>query len=146
MTRTGLDTSVIVAALLSWHERHVACRRSVEAVLVERRSDRLLIPVPALVEAYAVMTRLPAPHRLAPGDAHELLSASFDGRARVVGLDASPTWPFLRSTAETGIAGGRTYDALILACLRMANANRLLTLDERDFTALGPEGIEIVVP
>jgi len=105
-----------------------------------------VVPAPALVEAYAVMTRLPAPHRLAPADAIELLSGSFEGRSTVVSLSGTETWRFLRDAAGHGIAGGRSYDALILRCARKARTTTLLTLDRKDFSRLDPGGIRIVVP
>ena len=102
--------------------------------------------VRALVEAYAVMTRLPSPHRVAPAAALELLSGSFERRARVVGLTERETWRFLHETAATEVAGGRACDAQILRCAVKAGATRLLPLDRRDFARLDAGGIEIVVP
>ncbi len=145
MTVTALDTSVIIAALLGWHEAHAPALRALIAA-GEARGSRLLVPAPALVEAYAVMTRLPAPHRLAPADALALLAGSFESRAEVVHLGESETWRFLHEAAARGIAGGRAYDALILRCALKAGATRLLTLDRRDFERLEPAGLEIVVP
>jgi predicted nucleic acid-binding protein len=106
----------------------------------------LVVPAPALVESYSVMTRLPAPHRLSPPDALELLAGSFESQARVVGLGGRETWRFLHTTAGAGVAGGRAYDALVLSCVQKAGADRLLTLDRRDFTRLDPGSVEIVVP
>ena len=68
------DTSVIVASLLTWHEHHAPSRRALETAMDDAP---LVIPVPALVESYAVLTRLPAPHRLSPRDAHVLLRENF---------------------------------------------------------------------
>jgi len=140
----ALDTSAIIAALLAWHEFHAASFTAVEAALRAPRPP--LLPAPVLVEAYAVMTRLPAPHRVAPQDARDLLVGSFATKCRVVALPPSETWRFLEAAADEGVAGGRTYDALILAAARRGGATRLLTLDRRDFAALAPTGIEIVVP
>ena len=142
MTVTAVDTSVVVAALLAWHEFHEPALKS----LIDARRGRLVLSVPALTEAYAVMTRLPAPHRLAPADACKLLSGSFEPRATVVGLTEKETWRFLHGTARQGVAGGTTYDALILACAHKARASRLLTLDRRDFLRIEAGEIEIVVP
>jgi predicted nucleic acid-binding protein len=145
LTVTATDTSVIVAALLGWHEFH---RPALDALLgsVSDRRDRLVLPSPALVEAYSVMTRLPAPHRLAPADAIELLSGSFETRATLIGLAGKETWRFLHLAAGRGVAGGRAYDALILQCALKGGATRLLTLDRRDFEHLSVPGLEIVVP
>ena len=142
MTVTAVDTSVIVAALLGWHESHEQALSS----LIDASKGGLVVPAPALTEAYSVMTRLPAPHRLAPADACELLSGSFERRAKVVGLTEKEAWRFLRESASQGVAGGSTYDALILACAHKARAKRMLTLDRRDFMRLEAGEIEIVVP
>ena len=131
--------------MLAWHEAHAPASVALVAVLAKRR-DCLLIPAPALVEAYAVMTRLPAPHCIAPADALKLLSESFERRSKIVGLEPHEHWRFLRERVNEGVAGGRTYDALILECARRASANRLLTLDRRDFERLDTDEIEIVVP
>jgi predicted nucleic acid-binding protein len=145
LTLTALDTSVIVASLLGWHEAHAAAHRALVAA-ASGRGKRLLVPGPALVEAYAVLTRLPSPHRLAPADAIALLAAAFEDRALVNGLDADGLWPFLHALASGKIAGGRTYDAVILECARSGGARRLLTLDRRDFARLDTAGVEIVEP
>ncbi len=128
----------------TWHV--VRCHEPALSSLIDASKGGLVVPAPALSEAYSVMTRLPAPHRLAPADACELLSGSFERRATVVGLTEKESWRFLHETAGQGVAGGSTYDALILACARKARATRLLTLDRRDFVRLEAGEIEIVVP
>ncbi len=144
--KNAVDTSVIVAALLAWHEFHEPAL----AALIDAFGETLVVPAPALTEAYAVMTRLPAPHRLAPGDAGDLLSGSFENRARIVGLTEEETWSFLHANAHQHTTGGAIYDALILACAEKAGARRLLTLDRNDFLRLNEyeaeKKIEIVVP
>ena len=142
---TAVDSSIILAGLLAWHEAHERAFASLVRASAEEGAA-LVVPAPALVEAYAVMTRLPAPHRLSPFDAIELLSGSFEGRSRVVSLSERETWGFLRDAAGQGIAGGRSYDALILRCARKARATSLLTLDRRDFSRLDPGAVRIVVP
>jgi predicted nucleic acid-binding protein len=117
--------------------------RRLEAILVDPAGA--VLPLPSLVEAYAVMTRLPAPHRLRPVDAAEILHASLSGRVRVVTLDETLSWQLIASLADAGIAGGRTYDALIAACARAAPADRLMTLNERDFAAVAPD-LHLIVP
>jgi predicted nucleic acid-binding protein len=133
------DTSVIIAALLSWHERHDSARTALDRMLEE---NGLVLPAPVLLEAYSVMTRLPAPHRLSPSDAFELLRSTF-GSVSIVTLDEDEIWPLLERTATDGVAGGRTYDAHIMACARKAKAGRLLTLNPRDFDPLEVREIEV---
>ena len=49
--------------------------------------------------------RLPAPHRLAPADALDLLSGSFEHKAAIVSLGETETWRFLHEAANRGLAG-----------------------------------------
>ena len=104
----------------------------------------VVVPVPALVEAYAVMTRLPAPHRLRPADAHALLSGNFAGVAQVNSLSGQECWAMLERLAGQGVAGGRTYDAHILAVAVRGRATALLTLNAEDFRAVAPDGFEVL--
>ena len=113
------DTSCMVAAICSWHEHHARAAAEIERRL--GRGDALVVAAPALVETYSVLTRLPSPHRLSPTDSQTLLEASFlsDG-AETVALDADGYVRLIRGAPERGIAGGSTYDAVIVACAASA--------------------------
>jgi predicted nucleic acid-binding protein len=141
--RIAIDTNVVVASLLTWHEHHTASRRALEAAIED---GTLVVLVPVLIESYAVMTRLPAPHRLSPRDAHALLGANFIGSALVDGLTAHECRAMLARLAAGSVAGGRTYDAQILATAVKGRAGVLLTLDVQDFAALDHGDIEIRSP
>jgi predicted nucleic acid-binding protein len=106
----------------------------------------MVVAAPALVEAYAVLTRLPFPHRLSPSDSLALLEANFISQARTIALDARSYQNLLRSAPRDNIAGGRTYDAVIIACALKAKVSALLTFNTRDFLAFSAEAMEIVVP
>lgn len=134
------DTSVVIAALLSWHARHEVAQPALDKAL---KGASLVVPAPVLIEAYAVMTRLPAPHRISPKDALALLGATLQN-VPIVALDATDVWPLIEHAEDAGVCGGRTYDAHIMACAQKASANRLLTLNPRDFETLEVEGIVIV--
>jgi predicted nucleic acid-binding protein len=142
VSREAVDTSVVIAALLGWHEKHEVARKALERGLV---AERLVLPAPTLIEAYAVMTRLPSPHRLSPADAAALLRDTFAG-IDTIALDGSEVWQLVEHLETNQIAGGRSYDGHILACARKAGASRLLTLNDRDFLALADPKIEIVRP
>lgn len=129
----ALDSSVIVAALLSWHDRHEAAARAVERALSSK--EGVLIPAHALVESFAVLTRLPAPHRLLPAVALELLRENF-ATVRIAALPARNVWPLVDRLALLGLGGGIAYDAVILDSASEAGATSLLTLNERDYDRL----------
>jgi hypothetical protein len=63
-----------------------------------------------------------------------------------VALDSGETWRLLTDLESTGISGGRTDDAKILACARKARSQHLLTFNESNFLAFHEPNIEIFRP
>lgn len=139
--RVVLDTSCLVAAALTQHEHHAATL----ADLARRRAagHEFVLVSHALVEAYAVLTRLPPPHRVAPADAIAVLDRNW-GALETVALTGAESWRALRQHAAAGVGGGRVYDGQISACARKARADEILTLNLRHFDAAG--GVRAVVP
>jgi predicted nucleic acid-binding protein len=137
----GVDSSVIIAGVLSWHEFH---ERAFAALGKAVAGRRLLLPLPVLIESYSVLTRLPAPHRLRGEVAYELLHDSFSG-SRIISLSQDSAWGFLQECVEMSTLGGRVYDAIIAAAAIEAGATELLTFNARDFEAFR-DRIAIVVP
>jgi predicted nucleic acid-binding protein len=143
MATFALDTSCMVAAVCTWHERHLAAVGEIERRL--EAGGRLAIAAHALVETYAVLTRLPAPHRLAPADAWALVKANFVDSASVVALSGQAHVSLLRGLATGGMGGERSYDAIIAACARQVRAGQLLTFNPRHFEP-PPEGVAVIEP
>ena len=137
----AVDSSVVVAAVLSWHEFHQRAFHSLEKAMA---GGALIVPLPVLIESYSVLTRLPSPHRLRPEIAYQLLHDSFEG-SLLVGLSHRKAWTFLRECTESATSGGRVYDAVIASAAIEAHANELLTFNPRDFEAFR-DRISIVVP
>ena len=133
----------MVAAICTWHERHAAAVAAIEQRL--DRGDRLVVAAHAIIEAYAVLTRLPAPHRLAHTDAWALINANFVEAATVVALSGSAYVTLLKRLASAGIGGGRCYDAAIALAAGQAKANAILTFNPRHFDP-APEGLSVVEP
>jgi predicted nucleic acid-binding protein len=139
----AVDTSCMVAAVCEWHEEHAAALSEIERRLDE--GERMAVPAHALAETYAVLTRLPAPHRLSPTDAWQLIDENFARSAIVVALPAKSYVTVLRRAVTQAIAGGRTYDAIIAECARQAKAEALLTFNRRHFEP-PPPGVTIIEP
>ncbi len=119
MSRTTVDTSVVVAALSTWHPDHAAARRALKA------ADAL--PAPVLTETYSVLTRLPSPHRIAPRVAGEAVLAL---GLEVVGLSPVGARAVITTLAAAGVGGGATYDGLVAATAREHDC-ALVSLDRR---------------
>lgn len=137
----AIDTNVIIAALMSWHDFHARARAALDAVLVQKR---LLLPFPALVESYAVLTRLPSPYRLSTTVAHQLLHDTL-GDVRVATLSSQKAWRFLGDCVASDTAGGRAYDAFIATIAIQAGAREILTLNPRHFEPFSGR-IQVTVP
>lgn len=128
--KLAADTSVLVASFASWHEHHDLAFSAVG------RTDTVVAH--CLLEMFSVLTRLPAPHRIAADVVSEFIGRSFDDH-EMVALSAQDQHRLVSSAATVGISGGAIYDALIGAtCAR--DGVKLLTLDARaraTYAALG---------
>lgn len=142
LSSTAVDATLLVAALLSWHEAHENAFASLSGLFAD--GNDVVLPVAALLEAYAIMTRLPASHRLSPADARTLLQGSLEGACRLVDMPVARTWPLLELLAESEDGGESTGDAAILECAHSAGASRLLTLHPEAFHPRSP--IPVVSP
>jgi predicted nucleic acid-binding protein len=128
--RVVIDTNCLVAAALPQHEHH----ETTMADLTRRRAagQTFVMAAHAVVEAYAVLTRLPPPHRLAPADAMAVLDRNW-GATESVALTGAETWKALRQQAVAGVGGARIYDGVIVACARKGKADEILTWNVRHF-------------
>jgi predicted nucleic acid-binding protein len=133
----------MVAAVCGWHVRHAVAAAEIERRL--DRGERMAIAAHAIAETYAVLTRLPASHRLAPSDAWTLVRTNFVDNAALVTLDGPAHVAALEKLAGDGIGGGRTYDGLIAACAGASLAKAILTFNSRHFDP-PPRGVMIVEP
>jgi toxin FitB len=138
-----LDTSCMIALVAAWHEHHDVVTQAIDHYLEGRH--RLAVVAHSLVEAYAVMTRLPAPFRVAPAVAHDLISANF-AALPVAALSAQEHVELLAFLRDRGIAGGRSYDALLARAAEKLAPCVLLTLNARHFSELDAPGLTIAVP
>ena len=116
----ALDTSVVIAAFASWHEAHV------EAAAVF--GEEPMLPAPAALEAYAVLTRMPPPHRVEAQLVQQFLERSFSGRQLF--LPKHRARHTIDDLTRLGIVGGAAYDAVI-ALTAAHHDCELATLDHR---------------
>jgi predicted nucleic acid-binding protein len=139
--RVLLDTSCLVAAVLPQHEHHAAT--VVELGRRRAAGDIVMVAAHAVTEAYAVLTRLPPPHRLAAADALAVIDRNW-GKAETIALTAAEAWRVLREQAAAGLGGGRISDAQIAQCARKAKAAEIVTWNVRHFE--GSSGVRAVAP
>jgi len=128
----AVDTSVVVAAFATWHEAH---DQAVEVV-----AERPDLPVAAALEAYAVLTRLPAPHRASATLVGEFLRRAFP--ADLLVLPVPRMTRLVEDLLDLGIAGGASYDAVI-AMTAAHHGRQLATLDARARDTYERVGVEV---
>ncbi len=139
-----LDTSVMVAAVCSWHEQHHVVSREIERRL--RRREAMVVAAPTLVETYAVLTRLPSPHRLSSHDARNLIEANFLNEYTCIALNEKDYRRLVLEAPGQDVSGGRTYDWVIALCAQKAKVSALVTFNVRDFTLFSLKDVKIYVP
>ena len=124
------DTSLVVAAFASWHERHEAARRTLDGGvrLIEH----------CAIETYSVLTRLPPPHRTSGEMVRDFLRARFP--QPFLRLSAQAYKNFILGLPDHGVAGGAAYDALVAATAADCGAE-LVTCDRRALPIYGRYGL-----
>ena len=119
----ALDTSVAVPLLVRRHEEH-------EAVTRWWGGRDVVLSGHALVETYAVLTRLPGALRLSPALAAHLIDRRF---GVPLTLDPVTGARLPAILAARGVAGGAVYDALVA----LAAVEHDADLATRDLRARG---------
>ncbi len=135
MSRYLCDTSALVAAVSSWHEHHD--RTCVEMERRKRGKEELVISAHSLAETYAVLTRLPAPHRLRANDAIALIESNWRDTPTVQ-LTGAEMWSALREAQRRAMNGGQMYDVLIALAALKAEASTIITWNVRHYEAFAP--------
>jgi predicted nucleic acid-binding protein len=138
----ALDTSCVVPLLSFWHDFHARTKQDYESRRARRQ--QVVIPVHALLESYAVLTR--GPRRLTPDVARRILEESFYHTAEIAGLSGPAAWSSIGDLGVRDMAGGVIYDAVIARTAFDAGARLLLTWNTRDFLRVAPAGLEIRQP
>jgi predicted nucleic acid-binding protein len=128
-----LDTSVILASLDPDEAHHAACDRIVAA-------GGHGVYVHALAETFSILTGGRHGRRLSATTAARLIQQSVVPYVQTQTLTGKDVMAALGECESRGVRGGAIYDWLHLAAARKAGAERLVTLDLRDFQSLARPG------
>ncbi len=140
--RVLFDTSVLVAGVVEAHPLHDRCLPWLEKA--RRESIDFLVAAHSIAELYAVLSAYPTRPRIAPGVAARLVRENVIALAESVALSASDYEAAIQAAAELSLSGGVVSDALIARAAQKAKADRLLTLNARDFIRVWPGGTGVV--
>lgn len=131
------DTSVMVAAFWGDHADHDASLR----VFVEANRETGACGIHSLAEVYATMTALPIRPILASEQAFLFVQQIVE-RITTITLDQAEYMDAMRELSDRGMAGGRVYDALLLACARKSRAETIYTWNVKHFCQIAPNMTE----
>ncbi len=132
-----LDSSVVLASLDPDEPRHLACDR-----LLASGGHELYVH--ALAETFSVLTGGRQGRRLNPADAARLIEENVLPFVRTHALSVKDVVAALAECQARGVRGGAIYDLLHLVAARKAGAEKLITLDVRNFQALVRKGDPVV--
>ncbi len=132
--RIFLDTSVLVGAVRTADERYAVSNRLVQTC----NSGTASCGAHTLAEVYASLTGMRPPNRFRPDQAMLLLDG-FRAKLKFVALTADEVHETAGRVSRLGLAGGVIYDALLLACARKVDAERIYTWNVRHFQMVAPD-------
>jgi predicted nucleic acid-binding protein len=135
-----LDTSVLVTAVREADQRHETSRR----LLMRFDPQQASCAAHSLAELYASLTGMRPPHRLRPEQA-ALLVDQFRTSLDCITLTADEVTQAIHRTAALKLPGGIIYDALLLACARKVQAERIYTWNVKHFQMVAPDMAERIV-
>lgn len=140
-----VDTNVWVAALVEVHSHHARALPWLESV--KQQTVAAVISAHTLAEVYAVLTSLLHRPMISPAQAHQLIKNNIIGQVDVVAVTVDDYLDLIRHLAQTGIAGGAVYDAVIACAAAKAKVDHIVTFNARDFRRVYPSlAASVIVP
>ena len=134
------DISVLVASVLEADHRHEASHK----LLMKFAAHEASCAAHTLAEFYASLTGMNPPYRLRPEHA-ELILNQFKTNLECIALTADEIFLAIQGTVALKLPGGIIYDALILACARKIQAERIYTWNVKHFQMVAPDLAERIV-
>ena len=128
-----IDTSVLVAAMVSTEDFHKQC-----AALLDAQNAGLYAH--GLTEAFSTLTGGRKKFRMAPDAAMDLLENDFLPCLHLTVLTPTETVRTMRDCQSRGVRGGAVFDYLHLIAARKAKAVRFYTLNVAHFRAFHRAG------
>ncbi|GAP93569.1 type II toxin-antitoxin system VapC family toxin [Leptolyngbya sp. NIES-2104] len=128
------DTSVVIAAIVLVHPRHLECVPWLERVRTGEIQG--VISMRSYAECFSTLTNLPLRPRISPAQAQRLITETLSS-FEAIALTIEDYQVAIAQMVETGRSGGGVYDALIAQAALKAEVEILLTLNAKDFTRLG---------
>jgi predicted nucleic acid-binding protein len=130
------DTSVIIAAFINSHPKHIRSLKWLQRVV--KREIQGVISVHTILETYSLLTSLPLSPKIGVDMAIELLKENILNNFELISYHPEDYIDLLTSLAKNNIAGGASYYGLIMRAAEKSNADKIVTLNADDFIRVSP--------
>jgi predicted nucleic acid-binding protein len=141
--RLLFDTSVLIAGFVASHPRHHSALSWLQRT--KEKNISFLVSAHSLMECSAVLTRLPLSPRISAESASYLIRENIEKLAEIVSLSTKDYQSIIKHVTELGLSGGIIYDAIVIQTAKKAKADKILTLNSKDFIRLSPENTEWII-
>ena len=136
MVKVLFDTSVLVAAFVRVHPKHIPCTEWWEKVTTGEIKG--IISSHTLAELYSVITSLHMQHRFSPTLAQQVIIGNFKDFEEIA-LTTKEYRSVIRQVGKLNLTGTAIYDALIAKVFIKSNSDYLLTNNPNNFTCISEE-------
>ena len=131
------DTSVLVAACVRQHPHHERARPVLESVAVGKVAG--LMSAHSVAEAFSALTSMPMMPRILPSEARDIVARNFQRYFELIAVAPEMYARAIETCVGRGLGGGKVYDALLIECARVSDADRIYTFNLADFRRLAPD-------
>lgn len=131
------DTSVLVAACIRTHPHYERARPVLESIAEGK--DVGVASAHSLAEMFSALTSVPVTPRILPSEARAIVATNVQRHFRFVDITVAMYERAMEICVGRGLGGGRVYDALLIECARLAEAERMYTFNLQDFRRLAPD-------
>ncbi len=126
-----LDTTVLVASCAQTHPHYAHAAPAVRRVVAGK--DTGFLSTHSIAEMYAALTRMPVQPRIHSTEAARMILSNIVAHFKAVPLTREDYLGALEQVANSGWAGAKIDDALLLYCAEKCGAERVYTFNLSDF-------------
>jgi predicted nucleic acid-binding protein len=140
--KIGIDSCILVAGVHANHPLHaVAANWLIRNIPLHE----LIVTHHSILEAYAILTRLPGEFRIDGIEARQLLESTIRPNMIIAKFDAASIWDYITALVNQSSTGGHSYDAFIAEILINHGIDAIATFNTKHFIRFAPQ-ISIIDP
>lgn len=128
-----MDSCILVAGVHANHPLHAIAS---DWLIRNIPLNKLIVAHHSILEAYAVLTRLPGEFRISSSEARKLLETTIQPNMRIAAFSETSIWDYINSLVLQQAIGGHAYDGFIAEILIHSGVEAIATFNVFHFTHL----------